>query len=284
MKVSGFTIVRDGVRFAYPFVESIQSILPLVDEFVVMAGDSQDETTRRLQSIGSDKLKVFDSVWDEKLRRGGRVMAQQTNLALEKCRGDWCFYLQADEVVHEQDHERLLRAMRNNLDKASVDGLSFRYHHFLADYKLKHPLFYRRQTRIIRNGRAIESVGDACGFGVPGRKLEAVASGAWIYHYGWVRPPAAMGAKTRQFREFYHGDEQLSPEADERYRNWLYDVAACVPFHDSHPRVMQQLIAAKDWESPPFEYRPWWRNRAWWDGFMKKNFRSLYGRRQKRAA
>lgn len=32
MKVSGFTFVRNAVKYDYPIVESIQSILPLVDE------------------------------------------------------------------------------------------------------------------------------------------------------------------------------------------------------------------------------------------------------------
>ncbi|MGH7953853.1 MAG: glycosyltransferase, partial [Limisphaerales bacterium] len=38
MKVSGFTFLRNGQKFGYPFVESIRSILPIVDEFVVALG------------------------------------------------------------------------------------------------------------------------------------------------------------------------------------------------------------------------------------------------------
>jgi hypothetical protein len=35
MKVGGFTFVRNVVKYDYPVVESIRSILPVVDEFIV---------------------------------------------------------------------------------------------------------------------------------------------------------------------------------------------------------------------------------------------------------
>ena len=44
MKVSGFTFVRNAVKYDYPVVESIASILPLCDEVVVAVGQSEDGT------------------------------------------------------------------------------------------------------------------------------------------------------------------------------------------------------------------------------------------------
>ena len=103
MFVSGFTIVRNAILFDYPITESILSLLPLVDELVVAVGQSRDATRQVVASIGSPKLRIVDTVWDESARLGGTVLAQQTNLALDECKGDWCFYLQADEVIHERD-------------------------------------------------------------------------------------------------------------------------------------------------------------------------------------
>jgi len=36
MKISGFTIIRNAVMNDYPVLEAIQSILPVVDEMVVL--------------------------------------------------------------------------------------------------------------------------------------------------------------------------------------------------------------------------------------------------------
>ncbi|HNP96088.1 MAG TPA: glycosyltransferase family 2 protein, partial [Cyclobacteriaceae bacterium] len=79
MKVSGFSFVRNAVKFDYPVVEAITSILPLCDEFVIAVGDSEDETRTLIQSIGSPKIKIVDTVWDESLRSGGQTFALETN-------------------------------------------------------------------------------------------------------------------------------------------------------------------------------------------------------------
>jgi len=57
MKVSGFTIVRNGELYAYPYVEAIQSILPLCDEMVVNVGKSNDNTLEIIRAIDNKKNK-----------------------------------------------------------------------------------------------------------------------------------------------------------------------------------------------------------------------------------
>ncbi|HNJ28712.1 MAG TPA: glycosyltransferase family 2 protein, partial [Ferruginibacter sp.] len=103
MKVSGFTFVRNAVKYGYPVVESISSLLPIVDEMVVCLGDSEDETNALIGSIGSEKIRTIHSVWDSSLREGGKVLAVETNKAMDATAADsdWLFYIQADEVLHE---------------------------------------------------------------------------------------------------------------------------------------------------------------------------------------
>lgn len=281
MRVSGFSIIRDGVRFGYPFVESIRSLLPLVDEFVLAVGKSSDETLAWAQAIDSPKLHIFETEWDEQLRRGGQIMAQQTNLALDRCSGDWCFYLQGDEVIHEQDYDRIANAMRRYLPQQRVEGLSFRYRHFYGSYRLINPLPYRRQIRIVRSGIGVRSVGDACGFDIDGRKLRSKQTGAQMYHYGWVRDPAVQARKLAKFSQFYwennpDAKQGAPPPAVDTAPSYHFDTAACVPFEGSHPQAMAPAIAAQDWPEPPYRFTPRWRNAKWWDGFFKKNFMSIY--------
>lgn len=122
MIVSGFTFCRNVSKLDYPFLESIRSILPIVDEMVINVGDSEDNTLEQIRSIEDPKIKVVESVWDQAMRKDGLIYAQQTNIALEHCRkdADWAFYLQADEVLHEKDYEGLLRSMARYKDKKTV--------------------------------------------------------------------------------------------------------------------------------------------------------------------
>src|SRR3990172_8381172 len=120
MKVSGFTFCRNMIKYDFPIVESIRSILPIVDEFIVNVGKSEDHTLELIQSIGDSKIKIIESVWDESLRKDGLILSQQTNIALKQCTGDWAFYLQADEVVHEDDLSGLARLMEVALRKPNI--------------------------------------------------------------------------------------------------------------------------------------------------------------------
>ncbi len=273
MFVSGFTIVRNAIRYDYPVVESIRSLLPLVDEMIVAVGDCNDGTRQRILSIDSSKIRIIDTVWDDSLSRGGVILGHQTNLALDACTGDWCFYLQADEVLHERDYPRLKRAMQNNLNRPGVDGLSFRYHHFRADYFIRDPLPYRRQVRIVRRNSGVRSHGDACGFRIEGRKLRSRSTGAWVYHYGYVKPPSHMAAKWTYFVRIY--DEHEVASGEDEALNYEWDLRTCEPFIGSHPQIMQARIAAKDWQSPPVQLIPRWRNHRFWSGLAHKNTRSF---------
>jgi glycosyltransferase involved in cell wall biosynthesis len=277
MRVSGFTILWNAVRFSYPFEESIRSLLPLVDELHVGVGRSDDGTLERVRAIDSDKIRIFESDWDLSLRAGGKLLSQQTNLALERCEGDWCFYLQADEVLHEEDHDRIRSAMRRYLDRKRVLGLWFRYLHFMGGYDLRNALGYLSSVRIIRNGCGLHSIRDASKFGWsddrplrPRPFSRTKPTRARIFHYGYVRPPRAMADKsewsTRMYDEGSLGDARPRDELAE----WEYDLAACVPYPGTHPAVMEERIASKDWETPPVEPTPLWRNTAFLRGRLRK--------------
>ncbi len=272
--VSGFTIVRNAIRYDYPFRESIRSLLPLVDELVIAVGDSCDGTLDAIRAIASPKVRILETVWDTNLRKGGAVLAEQTNLALQACRGEWCFYLQADEVLHENDVDRIHQAMRKNFKSPHVDGLSFRYRHFCCDYSIIDPLPYRRQVRIIRNGRGIESVGDACGFDKTSSALRIKSSGAYVYHYGYVRPPDTLAIKTCYFESLYN-DGTIEPGSEPLVGDFVFNLSRCQRFDGTHPSCMSERIQHKSWVAPKLHSKPLWRNWDYYSGLIRKNSRAV---------
>lgn len=254
MKVSGFTFVKDAVKYDFPVVESIKSVLPVCDEFIINVGISDDGTLELIKAVNDPKIKVIESWWDPDLRLGGKILAQQTDIALARCRGDWCFYLQADEVVHERDLPQIRKKMEESLDDAKVEGLLFNYYHFYGSYfaYLAHYHWYRQEVRIIRPGRGIQSWGDAQGFRREGKKLRVRHSGAYVYHYGWVKPPEIMQRKSRYKASLYHSDDWVKKKYQESKDEYDY-LSKIHPkflkeFTDSHPTVMQDRVRSQDWK------------------------------------
>ena len=255
MKVSGFTFVRNAIRYNYPVVESIRSILPVCDEFIVAVGNSDDGTRELVASIGDPKIRIIDTVWDDSLRQGGQVLAQETDKAFDAISPDstWAFYIQADEVVHEKFLPEIRAAMEKRAGDQVVEGFAFDYTHFWGSYQYTGDSrqWYRREVRIIRNDKQIRSWRDAQGFRKNGRKLKVARVNASVYHYGWVKPPELQQAKQQSFNRYWHSDNWIDkkiPKTD------TYDYSGMnflVPFKGTHPHVMVGRIAGQNWSFNP---------------------------------
>ena len=250
MKVSGFTFIRNAVKYDYPVREAILSVLPLCDEFVVSVGNSDDQTLELIQAINSPKIKIIQSTWDESLLNG-RVLAEETDKAYRAVATDstWAFYIQADEALHERYIETVRMAMHRYKDDPDVDGLLFKYLHFYGSYDYVGESFswYRREIRVIRKRDDIFSYRDAQGFRKkPNDKLRVKLIDAYIYHYGWVKPPAVMSNKKSSFETLYHGKEFVTRDANGGefdYNN--IDILSRVP--GDHPAVFRARIQRKNW-------------------------------------
>jgi len=280
MKVSGFTFCRNAVRYDYPVVESIRSILPIVDEFIINVGRCEDGTLELIRSIGDPKIRIVESVWDETLRKDGLIYSQETNIALASCTGEWAFYLQADEVIHEDDLPGIVEAMRTYHRRPEVKGLLFRYRHFVGDYWSTNPWFYHRAVRIIRNNGEVESCGDAVGFHfkATGQYLQSgprqwlAPSSGRVFHYGWVKDPKTMLAKKQEMTTVYHGDAPPPSEAklytQDTFEFEDYDILK--GFRGSHPAVMLERISRYPVRDPR---RNRWLRFAFYKAVLRRGFR-----------
>lgn len=253
MKVSGFTFIRNAIKYDYPIVEAIQSILPLCDEVVVAVGNSEDQTLELIKSIHPVKIKIIETEWDDSLREGGKVLAQETDKAFHAVStdSDWAIYIQGDEVIHEKYQDSIRKAMRKCLDDQTIEGLLFRYQHFYGsyDYVGSSPSWYRNEIRIIRNDKTIFSYRDAQGFRkYPNEKLTVAAIDAEVFHYGWVKDPRAMQRKQETFHKLWHDDEWVERHivtAEEfKYEEHISELKK---FRATHPMVMLERIEKKNW-------------------------------------
>lgn len=264
MKISGFSFVRNGIKLYYPVKESIMSILPICDEFIVAVGkgDDDDNTREIIESIGSDKIKIIDTEWDQQHWKKGAINSIQTNIALKECTGDWCFYVQADEVVHEKYLDIIKSRCEKFLNDERVEGLLFDYKHFWGDYDHYHKShgWYPYEIRIVRNKSNIYSWESAQSFRVYDeykdthqkegtRKLRVAYANADIYHYGWVRPPHLMRNKSKALDSVHKGKDAT----EERYKKLSEEfdygpLNKLALFKGTHPEVMKEMISKMNWK------------------------------------
>lgn len=256
MKVTGFTFIRNAVNYDYPVVEAITSILPICDDFIVAVGKSDDDTLEVIKQIDKKKIIIVETVWDESLRKGGYVLASETNKALRAIPEDtdWCFYIQGDEVVHEKYLETIQENMVKYKDQKMVDGLLFHYQHFYGsfDYVAESISWYRNEIRVIRNNKDFYSYRDAQGFRKGAdEKLKVKQIDAYIYHYGWVRDPRSMQKKHKSFHKLWFDDAWVDKNIAKAEEFDYSGIDALAHFEGSHPKVMGPRIKRKNWK---FDY------------------------------
>lgn len=259
---------KNALKLYYPMRQSVESILPLVDEFVVALGDSDEDDHSRaeIEAIGSEKIRIVDTVWDIEKYPRGMEHAHQTDIAKELCTGDWLFYLQSDEVVHERDLETIRKRCEELLADEEVEGLLFRYRHFWGDYEHIQDghCWYRKEIRIIRNHPEIHSWESAQSFRkIPGfeglnyrqqegtYKLKVAEVDAEIFHYGWVRPPAVMQNKIRAFSINHRGRKKVEEQVATHKFDRIFDygnLSKLTRYPGTHPAVMKEWMSRFDWK------------------------------------
>lgn len=262
MKVGGFTFVANVVRAGYPVEASLRSLLPLVDDLVVVIAPSEDETEEVIRRIQDPRIRVVHG--NPVDLKGPAYYAHYTDLALDACQGDWCIYLQADEVIPEWEIPVIRDALNHFLHDTRVEGMALHYRHFYGSPQYYHHGYgwYGREVRIVRNLPDIRAWGDAQGFRRNGRKLRVVLLKAWIHHYGWMLPPDRMLQKIYQ-SEWVRGKRSSIPpipsgvRAEEVYG----ETRGLRPYLHPHPEVMREYLSSWNWEYHPSQTAPSLRQR-----------------------
>jgi len=253
MKVSGFAIARNVVQADYPLKEAILSILPLCNEIIIAVGKSQDTTRQYIESFNIPQLRIIETVWNDNIREGGAVLADETNKALAEVAkdSDWLIYIQADECIHENDLPKIRKAMEDNLNKKHVDGLLFDYLHFYGSYDFlgDSRRWYKHEIRIIRNNVGIKSWKDAQGFRKKDdTKITVANANGRIFHYGWVKHPKQQQIKQMQFHRLWHDDAYMQKNVNISDEFDYSNIDSLIPFEQSHPQVMKNRVDNINWK------------------------------------
>lgn len=269
MKISGFTFIRNGEDLGYPFVPAIRSLLPLCDEIIVNVPRSTDGTLAAVRGIADPRVRIIESDWDDSQRVSGLVLSVHTNRALEQCTGDWCVYIQGDEVLHEDSIPAMRAAMERELSQPAVQGLLVDYTHFYGSYWTSVYSFgwYYEEVRVVRRDANTRSCGDAQGFRtVAGDKLRVKKSGGRYFHYGFALDPKRAIRKRESFLKLYHDDKSVADLMKRAGDGYYDDDQKVKPFQGTHPAVMKEIVAAADWtyksRNPLIRFR---RNYFWED-------------------
>ena len=241
MIVSAFTFIKNGQILGYPFIESIKSILPIVDEFIINVGESEDDTLEMIKSIRDKKIRIIESNWNDGMRDRGYVYGQQKMIAQFNCSGDWAFYIEGDEVYHERDLGQIKKSMEMHLNDSNVEALVFDFNHFYgnANSVINSPGWYRSEARIIKN--SIRSYAPDGLFWLildsnkKGRYPRAKHTGAFCYHYGWVRTEDQMNLKNSKVQKYW-GSEPVNIDYTQM------DQLIIKEFQGSHPEVIKEWL------------------------------------------
>ncbi len=249
MRISGFTFIRNGVALGYPFLPSIRSLLPLCDEVVVNVPRSTDDTLAQVRALGEPKIRILETEWDDAQRTAGLAFSHHTNLALDQCTGDWCVYIQGDEVLHEDSIPALRASLEREAGHPAVQGLVVDYTHFYGSYWTEVYSFgwYYQEVRVVRRDPDIRSRGDAQGFRTrAGEKLPVKSSGGRYFHYGHALHPDVARRKFTNLASLYNGAEGIRRLA-QRPPGYYRDDQKVRRFTGTHPAVMRDIVAAANW-------------------------------------
>ena len=241
MKVSAFTFIKNGQLLGYPFIQSIKSVLPIVDEFIINVGLGEDSTLDEITNIHDPKIRIIQSHWNDNMKDRGFVYGQQKMVAQYNCTGDWAFYIEGDEIYHENDLDKIYMSMKESLSNPDIEALIFDFYHFYGNGNsyLDSPGWYRTEARIIKN--SLRTYAPDGLFWVVldsnknGRYPRAKHTGARCYHYGWVRSENQMNLKSEKVQKYWGGSAKKIDYSK-------MDQSIIKKFQGTHPKIIQDWL------------------------------------------
>ena len=134
IKISAFCLTTNAIQNEFPFIESIKSFLPIVDELIVVDGGSTDGTIEAIQQINDSKIRIIndeDVKWEKEWAYGR--MGHNFNRGLQECTGDWVIKFDVDYILHEKGTIRFREDLANASKRERLTVAFTRMNFILAD-------------------------------------------------------------------------------------------------------------------------------------------------------
>ena len=256
--LAGFSYIYNAVKFDIPFVESIKSVIDVVDEFILTECCSQDETwdlCLKLQSEYPDKIKLFRHPWVTHFTQ----ISSLANWTLEYVRQDikYVMQLQSDEVVHEKDLDKLV-AIPLLLDASKKHAARWNYFHFLASPEVVFPFVYQDAIRIVARNSGWRVISDGVQFALNQRFLppsDILNTDIEVFHYGKMKEPKRAWEKEWDFQNLFKDLNfpdprmmQMKEALGENFCDYPFLFEDAIKrgvvsrFAGTHPKVMEERI------------------------------------------
>jgi glycosyltransferase involved in cell wall biosynthesis len=243
--ISVYTTTYNSIDQEYCIVEGIRSALGFADEVIVVDSHSNDGTVEAIESINDPRIKIYEIDW---LPRIGWAMYKiAKSMAIGRCTKDWCVLMDADEVFHELDYDKIKKVPYSVAD--NIIGVKFNTLHFYGDYK--HLLngskswkdLYTNKVYMVRNGLGIHHGNSGMDidahvdrYGIPLKQEYLVHLNISAFHYGHIRSDAAYLKKQNRMHSFYEGKEVNNTAIDR------IDLKNLGTFIGTHPITMKNRV------------------------------------------
>lgn len=95
-KISAFIVVTEPLSTGYPIIECVKSILPLVDELVIIYGRDEIESREKLCNLSKKVRCIVTNMWEKRWHYSS--MTSHMHLGLMSCTGDLVFKIDSDYI------------------------------------------------------------------------------------------------------------------------------------------------------------------------------------------
>lgn len=211
-KLTGISMIKDGIKHDYCFEECIASLKEFCDELIICDAGSIDGTAKVLKKMEDRKTKVIycePEEWEEQKYLKHQILNYFSNKAIAEVVTDWVFYQQADEILHEKCYQ----FVRGAINSGKANGYSCaRLNLWASPYKMLNVVGDRNpcSTKVIRLAKSeYMTYGDAESIACDNVSDE-YTNQLRIYHMGFVRSKEVHADKIRNMQ----GDIfQVTPDA-----------------------------------------------------------------------